>query len=249
MTDRAAGRRCYASAPLQAGDEVRLGESEAHHLVHVLRVQAGAVVTLFDGSGAEFPAEVLEVRRGTVLVRAGAPQRPCRELPAPLHLAICLPKGDRQRWLVEKAVELGVATLTPLVTQRADRSSVRGADKLARYVVEASKQCGRNVLMEIAPPQTWPEWLAAPQSPAAMRWVAHPGSEPLGMTAAAAAGGGWLSVGPEGGLTDAEIEAARAAGWQLVDLGPRILRIETAAVVLAALAGVVLARAAPREAD
>ena len=144
-----------------------------------------------------------------------------------------LPKGDRQRWLVEKAVELGVARLVPLET---DRSTVEArGDKLDRYVIEASKQCGRNRLMAIAPPQTWGEWLATGSAAHARRWIADPTGVPLDFVECALPRETYAAVGPEGGLTPEELTAARAAGWQIIALGPRILRIETAAISLAAL--------------
>jgi 16S rRNA (uracil1498-N3)-methyltransferase len=136
---------------------------------------------------------------------------------------------------VEKAVELGVTRLVPLVTERSEK---QGGEKLGRYVIEASKQCGRNRLMEIAEPQRWSEWLAtAAMSSTAdpiRAWVAHPTGRALAAGDLAHDRPASIAIGPEGGLTDAETAAAVATGWELIGLGPRILRIETAAIGLAA---------------
>ena len=229
-------RRCYSETPID-GDQATLDGSEAHHLLHVLRAAPGMSVTLFDGSGREFDAEVTACKRSTVELAITERREVDRELPQPLVLGVALPKGDRQRWIIEKSVELGVTRLVPLVTERSEK---QGGEKLGRYVIEASKQCGRNRLMEIAEPVRWGDWLVVdaelepPAGAIVRRWVAHPtGLQP---TAAALAERRptLLAIGPEGGLSDAEVEAAAAAGWEVVGLGPRILRIETAALGLVA---------------
>ena len=157
-------------------------------------------------------------------------------MPFSLILGVALPKGDRQRWIVEKAVELGVTTLVPLATERSEKL---GSDKLGRYVVEASKQCGRNRLMTIAEPLRWEEWLNSPAILAgnastneARRWVAHPGGQPIDAADKSTIQPTFLAIGPEGGFSEGEAAAAIDAGWRLIGLGPRLLRIETAAIVL-----------------
>jgi len=223
-------RRCYSETPID-GDQATLDGSEAHHLLHVLRAAPGMSVTLFDGSGCEFNAEVTACKRSTVELAITERREVDRELPQPLVLGIALPKGDRQRWIIEKSVELGVTRLLPLVTERSEK---QGGDKLGRYVIEASKQCGRNRLMEIAEPVRWGDWLATEGGAAPRRWVAHPtGAQPT-PAALAERHPTLVAIGPEGGLSDAEVEAAAAAGWEVVGLGPRILRIETAALGLVA---------------
>ena len=153
-------RRCYSETPID-GDQATLDGSEAHHLLHVLRAAPGMSVTLFDGSGCEFDAEVTACKRSTVELAITERREVDRELPQPLVLGVALPKGDRQRWIIEKSVELGVTRLVPLITERSEK---QGGDKLGRYVIEASKQCGRNRLMEIAEPVRWGDWLATESS-------------------------------------------------------------------------------------
>jgi 16S rRNA (uracil1498-N3)-methyltransferase len=266
--------RYFVESPITS-DRAVLAGPEAHHAIHVMRLSAGAEVTLFDGSGSEFSARVEQIRHAQVELAVLSRAQIDRELPAALTLGVALPKGDRQRWLVEKAVELGVASLVPLETARSvARPTEQALARLRRTVIEASKQCGRNRLMEIAPPQTWAEFLAAPSGDS-FRLFAHPcaglpstfgrgvGGEggpaveeagcaslpsPDQPSVGARRGAGgeglsggargdhrvFLAIGPEGGFTDEEVSAALSAAWRQVDLGPRILRIETAALALVA---------------
>jgi 16S rRNA (uracil1498-N3)-methyltransferase len=216
-------------------DRVTLDGPEAHHLIHVMRAEAGREITLFDGTGVEFAGVVGSVRRSEVDVQIVERREVDRELRFPLTVGVALPKGDRQKWLVEKLTELGVSMLVPLVTERGVAQPVDAAlERLGRSVIEASKQCGRNRLMQIAGPQAWGEWVSQ-ECGAACRYLAHPGGKPVWEMAGERASPTRLAIGPEGGLTDAEVGQAIDAGWPLVDLGPRILRVETAAVALAAV--------------
>jgi 16S rRNA (uracil1498-N3)-methyltransferase len=230
-------RRCYSEEPITRS-QVALAGSEAHHLLHVLRATPGMKVVLFDGLGSEFDAEVAACGRSTVDLSIVNRREVDRELPFPLTLGVALPKGDRQRWIVEKAVELGVTRLVPLVTERSEK---QGGEKLGRYVIEASKQCGRNRLMELAEPQRWDDWLHSPAILAeaappttARRWIAHPTGRSLRIEDSVHNRPAKIAIGPEGGLSDGETADAVAAGWELIGLGPRILRIETAAIALVA---------------
>jgi 16S rRNA (uracil1498-N3)-methyltransferase len=233
--------RCYSETPID-GASATLDGSEAHHLLHVLRATPGTSVTLFDGSGREFEAEIIKCNRASVELEILSEHAVSRELPFELTLGVALPKGDRQRWIVEKATELGVTRLVPLITERGVATAEKHAsEKLTRYVIEASKQCGRNRLMQITEPRPWHEWLQLPDDPSAAspapvrKWIAHPGGRSIHANELSLLVPSKLAIGPEGGLTDAEITAAKDAGWELISLGPRVLRIETAALALAAL--------------
>lgn len=232
--------RFFSSDPI-TGPRAVLRGPEAHHLLRVMRAQVGQRVTLFDGSGAEFDAEVTACHRNDVELQVFDRRETDCELPFELVVGVSLPKGDRQKWLVEKLTELGATTLVPLVTERGVAQPTTGTlDRLRRGVVEAAKQCGRNRLMEVGLPQAWSDWVTLGSNPSDnsaagdRRLVAHPRGAPLSALELTQRLPTQLAIGPEGGFTDAEIATVSAAGWQLVDLGPRILRVETAAVALTA---------------
>jgi 16S rRNA (uracil1498-N3)-methyltransferase len=227
--------RFYINCPLAPGPVVVEG-SEAHHLATVCRVRPGDPVCLFNGDGSEYPARVIASDRRRVTVEVIGQATPVRELPAPLEVAAPLPRGDRAQLLLEKLTELGVTRFVPLQTKRSvvhPREAKR--ERLQRTVIEASKQCGRNVLLQIEPLATWDEFCRRGDLPG-FRLLAHPGGD--GATqrpqdTETRRCGEVCAVGPEGGFTDEEVGSARAAGWQVLDLGPRILRVETAAIVMA----------------
>jgi len=227
--------RYFVDKPISI-DRVTLSGPEAHHLIHVMRATPGTRVTLFDGAGDEFSAAVERVGRADVELSILARQSIDRELPFSLTLGVALPKGDRQKWLVEKAVELGVTRIVPLRTQRGVAQPVEQAlVRLRRAVIEASKQCGRNRLLQIDEPRSWPDFVADAAG-ASCRLVAHPGgARELRSVLVDLSGNVCLAIGPEGGFADEEVALAVAAGWCIVDLGPRILRVETAALFLVAV--------------
>lgn len=222
--------RFYVNCPLQPG-LLTLEGAEAHHVV-VYRLRPGDAVCLFNGDGQEYPAHIVRVARRDVELDVLPPVRAERELPARLWVAAPLPKGDRAQFLIEKLTELGVQRFVPLQTARSVvHPGEAKVQKLERYVIEASKQCGRNVLMEVDSLATWEDFCIRADLPA-KRVVAHPnGADQMAWVSEDTV----LAVGPEGGLTDQEIDRGRQAGWKVAGLGPRILRIETAAIALAAL--------------
>ncbi len=224
--------RYYVNRPLAVG-EAALDGPEAHHLANVCRLRPGDAVILFNGDGRQYRAVVRDASKRRVTLDVGAVEEPAREVGFRVEAAAPLPKGDRAQFLVEKLTELGVTDFVPLRTARSVVHP-RDTDKLQRHVIEASKQCGRNVLMRVAPLTDWESYVAAKGLPP-RRVVAHLSGEE-GRAWSASPDGIALAVGPEGGFTDEEVEAARAAGWLVVGLGPRVLRVETAALVLAARA-------------
>jgi 16S rRNA (uracil1498-N3)-methyltransferase len=225
-------QRFFCETPI-AGEEARLVGDEARHLTGVMRGKIGDELVLFDGSGAEFRARIARLTKQAVELAIVERREISRESACHVTLAVALPKGERQRWLVEKAVELGVATLIPLETRRGvAEASGSALERMRRWVIEASKQCGRNRLLEIAAPMVV-EKLGDEGAPA-LRLVAHPGDgSPAELDRAA--GSLLIAIGPEGGFAPEEIHSLRDRGFQVVSLGPRILRIETAAIALASL--------------
>jgi 16S rRNA (uracil1498-N3)-methyltransferase len=229
--------RFYAPEGWRDGRALLDGD-EARHLTRVCRIEVGGRVGLFDGTGMRASAEVVRVDRDRVelvVVESGPGDR---DLEGMLVLAAAVPKGDRFDWLVEKATEIGVARLVPILAERSvvDPSAAK-LDRLRRRVIEACKQSGRSRLMEVGEPVGWSDWLERGLIPRA-RLVADPGGGPLceGPRPDLEAGVA-VAVGPEGGFTSAEIVAASRAGFRAVALGPTILRVETAA--LAACAAIV----------
>jgi 16S rRNA (uracil1498-N3)-methyltransferase len=221
--------RFYVNCPLSTGELVLQG-TEAHHLANVSRVGVGDRVCLFNGDGHQYQATVLAQSRRSTILRIDERESPARELPFDLHVAAPIPKSQRAQFLLEKLTEIGVTHFVPLSTQRSVVHPHKGKlEKLHRYVIEASKQCGRNVLMHVGDPMNWQTFCARADLPDA-RFLAHPASleERIHATSDIA-----LAVGPEGGFTDEEVRAGLTAGWRIAGLGPRLLRIETAAIWLA----------------
>jgi 16S rRNA (uracil1498-N3)-methyltransferase len=228
--------RFFVAEPV-TGERAELTGDEARHLAAVMRAKIGDEVTLFDGSGNEFTARIEALSKRAVELAIVERRAIDRELPLALTLAVALPKGERQKWLVEKATELGVTRLVPLVTKRGVAQPVAAAlERLRRSVIEASKQCGRNRLLEIATPIAAAELFGSPPGQygtEVTRLIADPSGRPLSDVSRASADV-LAAIGPEGGFRPDELAAAQAAGWQPVSLGPRILRVETAAIALAA---------------
>lgn len=229
--------RFFADSPI-SGDHAELTGPEAHHAIHVMRLGVGDSVTVFDGSGMEFEARIEAANRRSLSLAVVERRAVDRELPFELTLAVALPKGDRQRWLVEKATELGVTRLVPLVTARSvAQPSSSALKRLERAVVEASKQCGRNVLMKVDAPEKWLSFVVN-RDLAEQRWIADPAEDSLSLGEAKQTRGGTedliVAIGPEGGFDESETQAASEAGWKRISLGSRILRIETAALALVA---------------
>lgn len=227
--------RVYCGEPLASGLALALPPGAARH-VQVLRLQPGDLLTVFDGRGGEYEAQVEQMGRSEVRVRVGAHHAIEREAPVAVHLALGMPANERMDWLVEKATELGAASLQPLVAQRSvlRLAGERAQKKLAHWqaiAVAACEQCGRNRVPEIRPVRPLADWLAAQARPGLVLSLAA-GTRAL----ARAAPGGEVTLlsGPEGGLAPDEEQAAVGRGWTPVHLGPRILRSETAP--LAALA-------------
>ncbi|MET0647962.1 MAG: 16S rRNA (uracil(1498)-N(3))-methyltransferase [Pyrinomonadaceae bacterium] len=243
-------RRFYAEprAFLDTQGQVILSEEESRHLRDVLRLRAGDEAHVFDGEGREFACVVAdEGRRGDVSrleVRGPVePQSP--ESPLELTLALAMLKGENFDFVLKKATELGVSRLAPVVTMRAiirprDESDARRrAERWRRLALEAAKQCGRARVPAIEVPANFAPLVRGKQHADAVRVLfAEQGGAPLGSlsaTAGARPSAVVALVGPEGGWADGEVEIAREHGWQVVTLGGRTLRAETAALTVCVL--------------
>ena len=243
--------RLYCDLVLTPGDVVPLPAGAARH-VQVLRLQPGDALTLFNGRAGEYEARVEHMGRQEVRVQVGNHHPIEREAPVAVHLVTGMPANERMDWLIEKATELGVQRLTPLMTERTvlRLQGERADKKLAHWqsvVVAASEQCGRNRLMAIDPVCTLAQWLrelappTCPEPPMRAVLSLDPSAQPLGQVLADTAGGTpWMLVsGPEGGLSSEEESLLLERGLRPVSLGDRVLRAETAAI--AAVTRLVLA--------
>lgn len=220
-------------------DAVELAGSEHQHLSKVMRLRAGDVVTLFDDSGHEFTASIDQVERNATKLSITTSELVDRELPFALTIGVALPKGDRQQWLVEKLVELGVTTLVPLNTKRGvAQPSEKALLRLRRWIVAGSKQSRRNRLMRVESPQTINQLFAKLEDDVeTVRLIAHPGVESQATSVVSTisrSANVIVSIGPEGGFSDDEVQTAIDLQATPVCLGPRILRIETAALAMSA---------------
>jgi 16S rRNA (uracil1498-N3)-methyltransferase len=224
--------RFFLSMPPRDGRAVLVGD-EARHLARVMRCTVGDEVVVFDGSGTSWRARVASIGRDEVGLDLGEAVTGPRPTRVPLTLAVALPKGERQKWLVEKLTELGVERLVPLSTTRGVAEATPAAvERLSRGVIEACKQCGRDALMQVGGPKGVAEVVGDAGSGTVLL-VADRDGVPLEEIATA----GKLVValvGPEGGFTAEELATVEAAGGRRVSLGPHVLRVETAAIALAA---------------
>jgi 16S rRNA (uracil1498-N3)-methyltransferase len=230
--------RFHSAAPLRAGGTMQLPEEAAHHAVHVLRLRAGEPLTLFDGRGGEYHARIAAIERLRVTVEVLAHYALERESPLAVTLVQGVSAGEKMDFIVQKATELGVAVLLPVVAARSSGriAGERAAQKRAhwqRVVIAACEQCGRNRVPEVLAPVSLEEYRRRTVSGTGL--LLSPEAQ-LGLREAASRlqGTATLAAGPESGFTAAEEAMLARAGFVPVRLGPRVLRSETAA--LAALA-------------
>lgn len=222
-------KRYFSDEPLDLGPFLLEGP-EAHHLSHVSRLQKGEVIILFNGDGNEYPARIEAVHRHEVRLEIVEKQTVSREAERKLTVVSPLPKGDRSGFMIEKLTELGVVCYIPLRSERSVVHPSEGkTDKLKRAVIEASKQCGRNVLMQIDEMTTWSELVTRTSLPQEKLFADVLGS-PIGASPAREV---IAAVGPEGGWSEKEVEVGMTLGWKMISLGRAILRIETAAIAAA----------------
>ncbi|MGF1525337.1 MAG: 16S rRNA (uracil(1498)-N(3))-methyltransferase [Candidatus Competibacterales bacterium] len=231
--------RFYLDAPLAVGAHLALPAAVFNHAMRVLRLKPGAPLVLFNGDGADYGAVVVRASRREAAVEITHRQPRATESPLAITLAQGVAKGERMDYSLQKAVELGVDAICPLWTQHA--AVKLDAERCRRkhqhwwgVVVAACEQCGRARLPALALPRDLGDWLST-LDPKTCKLLLDPGA-PGGLDCAPrAADPVVLLVGPEGGLSAAEVELAKAAGFVGARLGPRILRTETAGVVALAL--------------
>lgn len=225
--------RIYHPEPLQTNITIPLGDDAANHVGRVLRMTAGQKLELFDGSNQIFSAEITEATKKNVLVHVENSQLDDRESPLDLHLGQVMSRGEKMEFTIQKSVELGVNTITPLLSERCGirLDGERLEKKLQqwqRIAIAACEQCGRNRIPEIRPVQTLEDWCA--ENDGALKINLHPRATESINTLPTDRKKVRLLIGPEGGLSTEEI--AMTANYQFTDilLGPRVLRTETTAL-------------------
>jgi 16S rRNA (uracil1498-N3)-methyltransferase len=226
--------RFHVPQPLAAGQQLELPADVAHH-INVVRMEPGDTLTLFNGDGGEYTAVLTEVQKKKAWAQIKVHDPREAELPFAVTLAQALPEGSKMDWIIEKAVELGVAGIQPLAARRCvvRLSAERAEKKLEHWngiVVSASEQCGRNRLASVAAPLEFRDWIAqqdlhkrvilTPRASESLAdWARHQPAQALS-----------IMVGPEGGFSDEEEAEALRHGALPLSIGPRVLRTETAAL-------------------
>ena len=216
------------------GDVATLSDDQAHHLINVMRAKVGDAVELFDGRGTTHIAVIDSVSKKSLTLSitdtSNAPD-PSR----PLTIAAALPKGDRQKFMIEKMVELGVTEFVPLITQRGvAAANEKSMQRIEKQIVEATKQCRRDYLMRLSP-ATEVDELSQRFAARTICLIADPYAETSLVEQIAGDQPVIVAVGPEGGFTDGETDTLRSSGWSTVSFAPHILRVETAAIAAAAI--------------
>jgi 16S rRNA (uracil1498-N3)-methyltransferase len=235
--------RVYVDTALIPGSLVELPRDTASHLAKVLRARSGDELILFNGDGREFAGAIESVRGSRVSASVGDGRQVDRESPLAITLVQCVPRGDRMDFIVQKATELGVARIVPVLSQRSvvrlDKGQAESKATHWRAVaVSACEQCGRNRLPTIEAAQPLLNYLGESSAGTGPRLVLEPESATHARTTAQNLGGApdlaivdaEIAIGPEGGFASDELEAFRVAGFSQIGLGPRILRAETAAI-------------------
>lgn len=222
--------RIFTAQALAAHSSIDLEEAPSHHLAKVLRMQAGRELILFNGRGGEYSASITAISKKAVSVQLRDFIDEDRQSPLQLELAIGVSRGERMDWVLQKATELGATKITPLLTERTEvkLNNERSDKKLEHWqqiIISACEQCQRNLLPELSKPIPIDEWLV--QCNAELKFVLHhrdnqglPASQNISRVA--------LLIGPEGGLSESEIEQACKQHFSPLTLGPRVLRTETA---------------------
>jgi 16S rRNA (uracil1498-N3)-methyltransferase len=230
--------RLYSDQSLEEGELVQLEAAAAHHIAKVLRARVGDSITLFNGSGLDWQCAITDLQKRGVTVSVGKASNPNTESPLKTELGLCLSKGDRFDWAIQKATEAGITNITPLFSDRVDVKlpSDRIAKRIAHWqqiVRSACEQCGRAKVPQVFDPVPLSAWVQEQVTDAKL-FLHHreigavPETRPTSIA---------LLVGPEGGLSDVDRNHARDAGFIGVRLGPRVLRTETAPLVALSILG------------
>jgi 16S rRNA (uracil1498-N3)-methyltransferase len=233
--------RVHVDQPLGPGHEVLLPEQSGEHIARVLRLERGHPLILFNGDGCEYDATLASLAKRAVTAEVTAVRAIERESPLRLTLAQGIARGEKMDWILQKATELGVARIVPIVTERTEvkldeERAERRVLHWTQVIAGACEQSGRTRLPQLEAPQRLDRWLSALEDDAALRLALIPGGDVGARELPAMPHGALLCVGPEGGFSDKDIATLQHSRFQALRLGPRILRTETAGIAaLAAL--------------
>ncbi|MEE9451347.1 MAG: 16S rRNA (uracil(1498)-N(3))-methyltransferase [Gammaproteobacteria bacterium] len=231
--------RIFQSIPLHSNQILELDNQASHHLLRVLRLKVGNPITLFNGEGGEYGGQLCVIKRNRVSVKVGDFRPHECESPCAIHLAQAISKSASMDLIVQKAVELGVHTITPILSQHCTiKTTPAHLQKRRQHwqaiIINASEQCGRNTLTQINPPIDLSPWLQ--QKTTETKLLLDPNSKQCFTTPLPKATQINLLIGPEGGFSESENQLAQKQGYLAVNLGPRILRCETAVLAAISLA-------------
>jgi 16S rRNA (uracil1498-N3)-methyltransferase len=233
--------RIYTDQPLRLGHEVLLPEQAGEHVARVLRLERGHPLILFNGDGLEYDATLAVLAKRSVTAEVTGTRAADREAPLQLTLAQGIARGEKMDWILQKATELGVARIVPIVTERTEvkLDEERAERRLAHWtqvIAGACEQSGRNRLPEIELPQRLDRWLGELDDTPTLRLALLPDGDSTLRQLPPMDSGAILVVGPEGGLSDHDVAMLTQTRFLGLRLGPRVLRTETAGVAaLAAL--------------
>jgi 16S rRNA (uracil1498-N3)-methyltransferase len=225
--------RIYYPFVLSTDNYVTLTDDATNHVANVLRARTGQAVVLFNGDGNEYSAQLFEVAKRRVVVRVDSKISISIESPLSIHLGQGISRGDKMEWVIQKSVELGVTDITPLITERcgvklSEERWSKKHEQWQKLAIAACEQCGRNVLPILHAPSLFNDWINL--STNQVRLTLHPRAEKAFRHVAMPSAGARLLIGPEGGFSDQEIYQTEQNGFQTIQLGPRVLRTETAAI-------------------
>ena len=229
--------RIFSEVTLEANQQIQLAEKASHHLHKVLRLKPGAELLLFDGCGGQYSAVIDAIEKKSVTVNTGAYEASSKQSPLEIHLGIAISKGDRMDLIMQKATELGVTTITPLISERTE-VKLKGERLEKKHlhwqqiIISACEQCGRNQLADIRPLQPIDHWLG--NISADKKIVLHHRTDQK-LLATEEPKSVALLIGPEGGLSSKEIQRAEERQFNALQLGPRVLRTETAPMAAIAI--------------
>ena len=225
--------RVFINQKIISSEIISLTEDKVHHIMHVLRLRVGDQIKLFNNTGLEFRAEIIEATKKTIRVQVKDDGQLGNESPLTITLCLAISRGSRMDFSIQKAVELGVTTIIPIISEfgNVKLTGSRTDNKLSHWrkiIIGAAEQCGRNKLAELQSPIIFNEYLNSDST--ATKLILHPGVEQMMSKITIKNGRLILMIGPEGGFSDLELQRASDNNYIPISLGPRVLRTETAVV-------------------